>query len=256
MRDDDACSNACRQRDTRDAQLIWTMIANEVPGFDESCTGVAADRVKLVITGPTPLTLDRDCNEGQFIQTVLEAGHYSVVGTLFDSSGAALTRGMAKAEFDMPASPSGTPVQVNIDFPFADFIRTDYTGSWIYRFAWDGATTCASALPPVVKRTVRLERGGVPLAGTDGVSLDGMVAGDCTDPSSAPQVLGVPWGPADLTIVGLDAASMPQFRETFHTFVGAGIFNPILTYDVDSLRPDAGIPDAGVADAAPLPDAP
>jgi hypothetical protein len=26
---------------------------------------------------------------------------------------------MAKAEFDMPETPTGTPVQVDIDFPFA-----------------------------------------------------------------------------------------------------------------------------------------
>jgi cysteine-rich repeat protein len=256
QRDDDACSNACRQRDTRDAQLIWTMVANEVPGFSESCTGVGAARVKLVVTGPTAVTLDRDCNESQYIQAVLDAGHYSVVGTLVDSAGAALTKGMAKAEFDMPETPSGTPVQVNIDFPFADFLRTDYKGSWIYRFVWDGKTSCASALPPVVTRSVRLERGGTPLADADGVVLDGMTPGDCVDPSSAPSIMGIPWGPADLTVVGFDATGTPQFRETFHTFVGAGISNPILTYDVDSLRPDAGVPDAGAADAAPLPDGP
>jgi len=256
QRDDDACSNACQQRDTRDAQLIWTMLANEVPGFFESCTGVGADRVKLVVTGPTPFSLDRDCNESQYIQAVLDAGHYTVVGTLVDSAGTALTKGMARAEFDMPTTPTGTPVQVNIDFPFADFIRTDYTGSWIYRFAWDGKPTCASAQPPVVTRSIRLERGGTPLVGADGMPIDGLTPGDCVDPTSA-QIMGIPWGPADLTVVGFDATATPQFRETIHTFVGAGISNPILTYDIDSLRPDAGLPPdggAGAADAA-LPDA-
>ena len=38
--------------------------------------------------------------------------------------------------------------------------------------------------------------------------------------------------------------------------MGKRLYVGNLSYDVDSLRPDAGVPDAGTADAAPLPDGP
>jgi hypothetical protein len=207
------------------------------------------------------MTLDRDCGEGQYLLRALTPGDYSVTGTILDASGNPLTNGMTKVDFAIPAS-AGTPTQVVIDFPFKDFVK-DYTGNFYYLFRWGDdpgsnssdpppAATCAAALPPVVTRSVRLERGGHPLTDSTGLVIDGVTPGPCVDPSIPPQFPGLKWGPADLIIVGFDAASTPRFQETFHTFVGAGIATQVLTYDVDSLAPDAGPPpDAAPPDAGP-----
>ena len=82
-----------------------------------------------------------------------------------------------------------------------------------------------------------------------GTPLNGSAEGDClaADPTveQFPQsALMVPFGAATFTVEGLDAARDVQFSETFDTFVGAGISNPELVFDVASTAPDAGVPDA------------
>ena len=50
-------------------------------------------------------------------------------------------------------------------------------------------------------------------------------------------------------IVGLDSGGVPQFQQSFETFVGAGLSNPDMQFVVRSLNePDAGVPDAGAPD--------
>ena len=160
----------------------------------------------------------------------------------------ALTKGISMTSFVIPEVPPGAPVQVTLNFPFEDFLRTDYVGNWFYSLTWAGQAMCAAAMPPVVKTSLRLERGGQSIVSADGVSVDGTPKA-CVDGSN--EVINkLPWGPANLTVIGLDASGTPQFQETFPTFIGAGILNPTLKFDVDSLAPDAGVPDAGVPDAA------
>jgi hypothetical protein len=70
----------------------------------------------------------------------------------------------------------------------------------------------------------------------------------------------VPFGRAELQVSGRDTGGTEWFRGTFSTFVGAGVSNPILTFDVPSIidaavdAPDDAPVDAGVDapdDAAP-----
>jgi hypothetical protein len=61
--------------------------------------------------------------------------------------------------------------------------------------------------------------------------------------------LEVPFGFATFTLEGRDGTGTPQFAETFDTFVGAGVSNPEIEFDVNSLTPDAGPPDASIPDA-------
>ncbi len=110
-------------------------------------------------------------------------------------------------------------------------------------------------------------RGGAPLAGMtlDGTPLDGSMVGPCRDGGggTSQAVLGLDWGPAQLTVTGEDDSGTVLYSKTFDTFVGAGLSNPTAELDVPSLAPDAGVADAGVdaeaADAgsadAPLGDA-
>ena len=63
----------------------------------------------------------------------------------------------------------------------------------------------------------------------------------------------VPFGRAQLTVSGRDSGGTEWFRGTFETFVGAGVSNPVLTFDVPSTI-DAGVDapdiDAPAIDAA------
>jgi cysteine-rich repeat protein len=252
--EEDGCSSSCRQLATRDAQLIWTMLEHEADQFNESCSGVGAKTVQLDLTGPSSVTLMRDCGESQYLQSMLQAGHYTVTATLLDAAGVALTKGKTKVEFDMPEVATGTAVQVPIDFGFDDFVKS-YQGNWLYRLRWGGAATCGAANPPVAKRTIRLERDGQVLTTGGGVAVDGATAEPCTDTTTSFTIADLTWGPMDVIVTGLDASDTPRFRETFHSFSGARITKPIILYDVASLDPDAGVPDAAVADAAPAADA-
>ena len=70
----------------------------------------------------------------------------------------------------------------------------------------------------------------------------------------------VPFGQAQIAVSGRDTGGTEWFRGTFDTFVGAGVSNPILTFDVPSVvdaavdAPTDAPTDAGVDapdDAAP-----
>jgi len=251
--DDDGCSSACQQQDTRDVQIVWTMITKAVAGFSETCTGVTAARIHLEIAGPQPSALDFPCDYSQTTVRALAPGNYVVTGTLFDAMDRPLTRGKSKAEFVMPVDPSGPPVQAIVDFAMDDFVRSDYEGDWFYKLSWAGKKKCSAAEPPVVKTSIRLERDGHAIVSGKGVTIDGLSPMDCYEGQHAPAINKLPWGPAQLVVTGLDASGTPQFQETFTTFIGAGILNPALEYDVDSLAPDAGVPDAGPTTDAALP---
>lgn len=251
-RDDDACSNMCRSRATNDAQVVWTLVSQELPGFNETCGGVMASEIELHLVGPgTDVTERSACSDGQRFFVALADGEYTVNGRLYDSAGAAVTTGVAQTTFAV----TGADVSATLDFPYADFTR-QYMGDYFFRVRWAGADMCAAALPPVTQHVLRLERGGVALAGmtNNGDPIDGSAPGMCRDAATTvnqfPQSINdLPWGPAEMTVEGLDATGTPQFRETFPTFVGAGLANPELQLDVNSLAPDAGVPDAAPVDA-------
>ncbi len=247
-REDDACTRACRAQQTLDAQVIWKLASQELPGFEENCTGVKASKIELVIVGPMNITETIDCSFSQYPFTALTPGSYTVTGRLFDSADQLLTKGQAQAGFEI----TNADVQVTLNFPFTDFERTDYRGDWFYRFKWGGAATCATATPAVAMARVRIARAGTPVVDESGTPVDGLVPGPCYDFTEqfAHAINDLPWGPAELTVTGLDSGGIAQFEETFPTFIGAGITNPVLEYDVNSLAPDAGGPDAGVVDAA------
>jgi cysteine-rich repeat protein len=245
--EDDGCTSACRAVPTRDAQFIWTFAAHELPGFTENCTGVGAAKVKLDVTGPKSTSYTLACGDLQFTAIALAAGSYSVTANLLDAAGTLLTKGGTRADFVIPEATTGTPVQVKLDFAYADFVRTDYVGDWYYQLTWGGAPGCTVAVPPVTDMSIRIERGGHPVVSTDGKTIDGVTPEPCT--SGLQAIQNLPWGPASVTITGFATGGAAAFKATFPTFLGAGISNPTLAYDVTSLAPDAGVPDATVPDA-------
>jgi hypothetical protein len=246
------CANGC-VRDTNDVQLIWTLLGAELDG-GESCVSIGASTAEFTFTGPAPRVETVPCDFAQTFFRDFANGDYQVRGILRDEMGVEMTSGMAVASFTM----TGTDQTVTIDFPFADFLDSQ-TGNLYFRVAWSGSLTCTGAVPPVTQQVLLIERDGMALEGmTDtGAPIDGSGPGMCRPAEAAEmsqKVIGMEWGPAQVTITGLDSTGTPQFEETFDTFVGAGAGNPEYLFDVNSLTPDAGPPDAGPPDAAP-PDA-
>ena len=107
------------------------------------------------------------------------------------------------------------------------------------------------ATPPVVSQRLTLNGAGHDGGRDDRASTARSSTARTPQPcypleASFPQIAkSVPFGPATLTVVGMDGSGAVQFEHTFDTFVGAGISNPTITFDVPP--PDAGIdapPDA------------
>jgi cysteine-rich repeat protein len=256
----DGCDNGCVDS-TNDVHMVWSLIGVEYPGFEETCIGVGASQAEFVFSGVgEPRTERVQCDFTETWFQDFDDGTYTVTGTLFDATDAAITKGQATAQFTV----NGRDVDpVEIDFAFGDFTGS-YTGNFYFRVWWGGVDSCDGAAPPVTQQVLRLERDGVPIPGATDVGdpIDGSAPAPCrpANPNlgSSQKVIGIPWGPARLIIEGRDASGMAQFQESFDTFVGAGVANPEYAFDVNSLAPDAGpadaaIPDAGVPDAAPAP---
>jgi cysteine-rich repeat protein len=255
----DFCRNTCIQNlpDTLDATIQWAFNKNAAPQFDtDGCLDMGVSRVEVTIAGPETRTLDESCALRQVVFLDLAGGTYVATLLALDSDGNLMTTAPREATFVVTT----LDVAVEVVIGYEDWLG-DYTGTFFFRTAWGGAD-CAAAAPPVAQHRLLLEREGGPLSGlvTDvGDPIDGSAPGPCRSNQTAmeefPQsALLVPWGPAEFTVVGVDTTGVEQFRETFATFVGAGVNNPEMLFDVNSLAPDAGVPDAGVPDAG-VPDA-
>lgn len=251
----DACTSACTARTGLDVVVDWSFIS---PEFNEGCGGIDATHVQLDVTGPTASSLRLGCGDSQHMYLALAPGEYTVAGQVWrvDLLGQlpdeAVTN-VVTTPFTVTDPPSAPPpLMVPLVFAFEDFLES-YTGKYYFKLRWGGVDTCAAAVPPVARHRLLLERDGAPLDGlTDaGDRIDGTSPGPCRDFADTQNVDGLPWGPAMLHIVGLDADGVARFEGSFETFVGAGVSNPVLELDVPSNAPDAGVPDAGPPDAAP-----
>jgi len=240
---------ACRGH----VQLRWSIMTAELEGFafNETCMPVGADLVELELEGPKPDTETFSCQDGQTILIGLPPGEYSVRGTLLQEDRmtgdrTAVTNGETTTTFRFEEEDT----TVDLDFPYGHFLNS-YMGSYYFKTSWAGMRACAQASPPVKDIKVRIERDGQPVTGVtgDGMPLDGSAAGSCRDFVESPYFANdLMWGPATITITGMDATGMEQFRDSYPTFVGAGRSNPEFQFDVRSL----GLtPDAGVAPDAP-----
>ena len=244
----DACSPECKALKTVDTFLHFSpFIATQFPDFKgENCTGLQIKEVEITLAGPKMLTQRADCGLTQLKLSSLPDGQYTATGKAYDSSGAALTKGMAKVSFTV----AGKNQDVQLDWPYEDFMKS-YTGTFFFDVLWGGSKTCAGPVPPVARQRLRLERNGIAVAGMvqTGEPLDGSATGACVDVTSLSQAApGIVWGPARFIVTGEDSDGTAIFKKSFDTFVGAGITNNPISYDVPSLLPDAGPADAAQAD--------
>jgi len=247
--DTDYCTNSCRVRLPKELTIKWAFNKGAAEGFStDSCTDMGAFNVEVSIAGPVNDMKTESCPLRQVVFEDLPNGTYVVTLNPIDFQ----DESIVKAPLERTIMVSDAPQEIEMIVHPDDWAH-DYTGLFFFRLRW-GGYDCSAALPPVAKHRLTLEVGGTPVTKlTDnGDPLDGSATGACRSvteefPQSAADV---PFGPATFTITGYDSGDQPRFEQTFDTFVGAGLSNPELVFDVGSLYPDAGVPDAGGADAA------
>jgi cysteine-rich repeat protein len=257
MVDTDNCTNSCRfaEVQTLDAVVKWAFNKDAAPRFDvDSCFDMGVSRVEVEIQHTTDtavaFTASETCGLRQVTFIDIPAGDYLARVRAVDTDGNLMTNAVVEQLFTI----SSVDVEIEVVIPYEAW-KQSYTGTFFFRLHWgDMGIDCAAAAPPVARHRMTLERGGTPVTQRTDANdrLDGTAPGMCRSlgeefPQSA---TGVPWGPYMFHVEGLDSTGTAQFMESYDTFVGAGVSNPEMQFDVRSLNePDAGVPDAGLPDA-------
>jgi len=247
----------------------WEFNSAAAPGFtNDGCLDVGAISMRIDLAGPLPSQQQVSCAMRQVTYTELPAGTYTASLTPLDSSGASLVTAPVTALVAANTT-YNTTAEVTVVVPPEAWARP-MTGAFFFLLRWMGME-CSTAAPPVAMQRVTLRVNGTPVTQQANVgstvypiyTLDGSAQVTCVMASLAQAEAArmVPFGRAQLQVSGRDTGGTEWFRGTFDTFVGAGVSNPILTFDVPSVI-DAGIDaptdapevDAGVdapTDAAP-----
>lgn len=223
----------------------WKFNHFPMMGFDsDACSdlGVITVRVEIANTADPAITdmMEKGCGEGQLTFLGLEQGQYSIHVTPLDVDGNSLVT--APATGMIAAAAPGTSLDTEVDVNYPAWSGA-YTGQLLFRLKW-GGMSCPTN---VTKQVLTLTAGGTVRG--ESVSIDNTVYQklDGTDPQNCVpftqqfpmNVMGLPFGPATLLVIGKDATDVVMFQHTFDTFIGAGVFNPTLEYDAPVM--DAGV---------------
>jgi hypothetical protein len=228
-------------------------------GFpDDSCGDVGAVMMHVEANNAgDPLAsqvVDTQCGDGQATFVGLAAGMYDVSVTPLDVGGNSLVT--APVTTTIAAAQPNLVTTSTVEVPYTAW-TTAYTGTFLFRETWGGAT-CSAATPVVTTQLLALTAGGQLVTAMTNTmhKIDGTDPEACQESTAQfPEfVAGVAFGPASLHVIGKDAANAVVFDHVFDTFVGAAKNNPTLTFDTPP-PVDAGVPDAPVdagsaADAA------
>ena len=176
-----------------------------------------------------------DCGTGQVTFDGLPDGTYTMfVDALDFNQASVLTGPVTMGSVTAGMYQNDTTVTVNV--PWTSWVGS-FTGTFLFRLSWLGQG-CATATTPVVspKVTLAVNGGAVVPVTDDGEALDGTKVACYDLGANFPQsAKNVPFGPATLTVQGLDAADALQYSQVIDTFVGAGITNPTITYDIQPI---------------------
>ena len=205
----------------------------------DSCTDLGVARVEVDLTDAAGIvkTQTDSCDYAQTTFTGLAPGDYSIQIIPLDSSGAALVKN--------PLTGMVTASDMNVDttvyVPWDAWVNS-YTGTMLFRLSW-GGVTCATA--NVKKQALKLMHAGaiVPQVTDTGEKLDGNDWQPCRELTEEfPQsVKDLPFGPATLWVEGRDQMDHTTYHAQLDVFIGAGISNPTVTYDVPAPPVDAGV---------------
>jgi hypothetical protein len=233
-----ACGSDCPTDDCTlyaRTTVKWTFDAYPERSFPmDSCVDFGARRVTIDATDSHGVvtSLTDDCGIAQVVFVGLEPGDYTLAMMPLDGAGNPLLA--APVYGAVTAGDIGDDREVTVNVPFESWSGT-YTGTFLFRISW-GGLSCDLTSPEIKNQVLTLTVNGVvqQIVTDDGQLLNGADKKPCkklTDqfPQSA---LNVPFGPATFLIEGYDATDSMRFAKQFDTFVGAGITNPTLTFDV------------------------
>lgn len=231
---DDPCADIDCTLDGRTV-VKWTFNAYPERGFPmDSCVdfGVQKVQVDAIDSLGVVTTLREDCGNAQAVFSGLPFGDYTINVMPLDAAGNAILAVPVTSTVAAGSVEVATETKVNVPW---DAWPGMHTGTFLFRISW-GGLSCESTMPEIKNQVLTLSVNGVVQNVTtdDGQMLNGSDKKPCKMFSSNfPQsALGVPFGPATLLIEGYDATDMMKFSKQFDTFVGAGITNPTLTFDV------------------------
>lgn len=213
----------------------WAFNSYPDRGFAmDSCVDVGATKVQVFVVDSMGgvQSIEEDCGIAQATFSGLEPGDYGVYIMPVDGSGAPLLKEQIAGY--VAAGTRDVPTETTVNVPYDAWLGS-FTGTFLFRISWSGAS-CDVATPVIKDQTIKLTVNGVTQAVVtdDGQMMNGTDKKPCkklTDefPQSA---LNVPFGPATFLIQGFDDTGTMSFGTSFDTFVGAGINNPTLTFDV------------------------
>ena len=237
---DDPCGHgACMPLEGRTV-IKWTFNAYPERGFGmDSCVDFGVHKVAVdVVDANGFATSGRDdCGAAQATFSGLDPGEYTVHIMPLDAGGNPLLA--ADITGKVTAGTVDVPTETTVNVPWDAWIGT-FTGTFLFRISW-GGLSCDALTPPIKNQVLTLTVNGVvqSISTDDGQMLNGADKKPCkklTDefPQSAKMAA---FGPATLLIEGYDEADMMRFSKQFDTFVGAGITNPTLTFDVPTPPP-------------------
>jgi hypothetical protein len=217
--------------------IKWTLDAYPDRGFAmDSCAdfGVWKVAVDLVGADGTVHSGRDDCGVAQATFSGLEPGDYDVYVMPVDAGGNPLLMNAITGK--VTAGTVEQPQETTINVPWDQWFGFDTTkGTYLFRLSW-GGLSCEQVMPEVKNQTLTLTVNGVVqnLMTDDGQMLNGSDKKPCKKLSdNFPQsALNVAFGPATLLVEGFDDTDNMRFSKQFDTFVGAGITNPTLTFDV------------------------
>jgi hypothetical protein len=233
---DPCANNACAPQGR--TVVKWTFDAYPERGFPmDSCVDFGAHKVAVDLVDANGFATSGvdDCGTAQATFSGLAPGDYDVYVMPLDVNGNGLLAGPALGK--VTAGAVGAPADVTINVTWDAWIGS-FTGTFLFRIAW-GGMSCDALTPQIKNQVLTLTVNGVVqnITTDDGQALNGSDKKPCkklTDnfPQSA---LGAAFGPATLLVEGYDAADNMMFTKQFDTFVGAGITNPTLNFDVPTL---------------------
>lgn len=219
-------------------------------GFDsDTCSELSVAKVRVDVIGvedPTGFdTREVQCSEGQATFSDLLIQNYNVSVTPLDIDGNPLIKTDMPGRGTVPAAGPNARTEVTVNVQYDSWVRS-YTGQFLFKLTWLGAAcNPAGGTATVTQHSLTLMVNGsvVTQRTTNPVDqpLDGTVDIPCVPSTGMPlTVPNVPWGPATLHVIGKNDADEVLGDHTFDTFVGAGMFNPTLTFDTpaDAMPPD------------------
>jgi hypothetical protein len=228
----DPCATSVCGEQSR-TTIKWTFNRYPERGFQmDSCTdlGVSKVAVDMVDSAGGVQSLQADCGNGQLAFFGFAEGDYTVYVTPLDAGGNGLVT--APAQGMVTVGPVGDNREATVNVPVEAWIGP-YDGSFLFRISW-GGMSCETT--DIKNQVVTLTVNGViqNITTDDGQMLNGADKKPCkklTDefPQTAKNAA---FGMATIEIKGYDNVDNMRYSHTFDTFVGAGISNPTLTFDV------------------------